>query len=265
MIDYMKHMKAWRLDQERLELLQERRNSAIQVWQKYKRKNPSADITPSIPEFWERHDVKAIIQLPSHIPVNATNFSEVEKRIPAWISQWRESKKRDIYYRADVNDLPWARLNETQESHLNLAVCVFTCSKYLCFKKEEEEDHDNMKYYPMFYPEYLHHRCNRICRINWEIRDDEDPDNPSLRLGPGYPRHTQRQAWSSEELVFDEKASKVARKIVEACGWNWQVMKAEEMDKRDPRIVCMKCTYGHKCDGERIVTVMTWRKAVRAG
>jgi hypothetical protein len=265
MFDYMEQMKAWRLVQERLALLQDRRRIAMTVWATYRRENPSTDIIPNVPDFWEQEDIKATIQLPSNIDVDEISFCEFTNRMPAWIDMWREDKKLDILHGARFDHLPWPRTTESREAHLKLAVYVFTCSKYLCFKNEEEEEFDNWKYYPMFYPEYLHHRCNRIRRINWLDKNEDGggPDNHLLRLGAGYPPHTQCQAWSSGELTFDDKASKVVRKIIEACGWDWRIMAASEMDNRDPRIVCLKCTYGHECDGERIVTVMTWKKAVR--
>jgi hypothetical protein len=109
----------------------------------------------------------------------------------------------------------------------------------------------------LYYPQYLHHRCNSITFKQFNKADD---DELALSLGSGYHGELIRQKWTCEKLEF---ASGVVRKIIETCGWNWKTMTAKELDKLDPRLVCLKCTWGHRCDGERRVTVRNWRSAVR--
>jgi len=54
------------------------------------------------------------------------------------------------------------------------------------------------------------------------------------------------------------------RTIILACGWNPETMTVGRMDELDPRLVCLKCSHGYKCDGERRVRVFSWRKMVRS-
>ena len=116
----------------------------------------------------------------------------------------------------------------------------------------------------MYYPEYLHHRCNRIRLRDWS---DPDEDEPALSLGKGYHQYEDRvvrQQWNSEKLEYDKDASRVIKKILQTCGWDWKTMTVGKLDQLDPRLVCLKCTYGHRCDGERRVSVRSWRSAVRS-
>jgi len=163
----------------------------------------------------------------------------------------------DIMIKLDIKDLPYAGEYLHGLQQMRLAVSVFTCQKGLCHNDPDEAAKPHQY---MYYPEYLHHRCNRIRRIDWA---DPDEEAPPLSLGSGYRSGVVRQPWSCEDLEYDEKASRVVKKILQACGWDWKTMTVKELDKLDPRLVCLKCTYGHRCDGERRVSVRNWRNAVR--
>ena len=71
-----------------------------------------------------------------------------------------------------------------------------------------------------------------------------------------------RQKWSCAQLHFDAKASGIVKKILQACGLDWQTTTALELDHLVPRLVCLKCSGGNKCNGDRIMYVRGWRNAV---
>lgn len=112
----------------------------------------------------------------------------------------------------------------------------------------------------LWYPHFLRHGCTSI-RERW--RDEKRCINDALSTASQYPG-TCQTPWNTDVLELDEKASRATCNILEACGMDWEAATTEELDARDPRVVCLKCTYGARCDGERSFRVWTWRDAVRA-
>jgi hypothetical protein len=254
MVEYMRSMRDFRLHEERRELLADRRDISIDALQKYKRDHYDGDIMPCAPEFLAREDVQATIKSPSEDSIEMASFDGVLGRLPAWIKAWRDDITFALAARCDIANWPRPEGLAASHARLQLAASVFQCSRRFC-SRNSAYDHNN-QYWCIWYPEFLHHRCNRIGYVN------EEGDDPTLSLGDGYPAMTQRKFFSIEKLHFDRKASHVVRKIILACGRDPQQTTAADMDKFDPRIVCIKCSFGHKCDGERRVPVMTWRKMV---
>ncbi|KAG2107051.1 uncharacterized protein F5147DRAFT_220562 [Suillus discolor] len=136
-----------------------------------------------------------------------------------------------------------------------LAVAVFTCTGWLC--DDIPEPNDSPRY--MYFPEYLHHRCNRIRRRAW---NELDPPN-TFAMGQGYPGNTVQREWSMDDLELDKKASQTVRNIIDACDLDWTEVTVSELDNLDPRLVCLKCSYGNHCDGERPMMVRSWRESVK--
>ena len=259
----METMKAFRLERERIELLKQRRLSASRALSKFKRKcpfilaNPN-DIMPASPEFWAWYPVKAILNNPNEVEVTSMSFEDVLQDIPEWIIAWRKARIDELTDKIRIYDLPYVGARySNQLSRMKLAACVFTCGQAMCPSERHSWGWQEHGY--LYYPEYLHHRCNRI---RWKQSRKPDDEEAALSLGKGYHKEFVRKMWTSGKLEFDEKASSVVRKIMETCGWNWKTMTVEELDRLDPRLVCLKCSWGHRCDGERRVTVRNWRAAV---
>lgn len=70
-----------------------------------------------------------------------------------------------------------------------------------------------------------------------------------------------RDSWDSDKLRFDEKASRVVKQLLQAVGLELSTT-TKEMDRLDHRFVCLKCTFGSRCDGSRVVRIWSWRDAV---
>lgn len=120
----------------------------------------------------------------------------------------------------------------------------------------------------MWYPEFLHHGCNWIEKA--EIPKGPVKDfavaaritDPLLRLSSyKFREGFKRKPWTSTGLAFDRKASRVAKKFVTACGLDPKEASVEDMDQLDARVVCLKCSFKHKPDGERSMEIRTWRQA----
>jgi hypothetical protein len=213
---------------------------------------------PGSPDFWAWHPANSIIIGNNDVKVTMKSFEDVVEDLPEWIELWRESCVGRLTDKLCHYDLPYVGNRYSQRlGRLQLAVSVFTCKNSLC--PDEQYGWGPQEHNYLFYPEYLHHRCNSIRWKEWTKPDD---DEEALALGKGYQKGFVRKKWTCEKLQFDDTASNVVRKIIEACGWDWKAMTVEELDELDPRLVCLKCSWGHWCDGERRVTVRSWRVAV---
>ncbi|KAG6919082.1 hypothetical protein DXG01_009335 [Tephrocybe rancida] len=158
----------------------------------------------------------------------------------------------------------------TAERALKLATSVFVCKSHMHFSSNDpdtvaayEKDHQ----LPLFYPEFLYHPCNSMRRRasfhgKGEYEKYAIDNNMLLGVDKQY-RNCRKGKWSSEELVTHDKARSVVRKILEACGLSASRTTVARLDELDPRLICLKCTYGGKADGERICSVWSWRNAVK--
>lgn len=112
----------------------------------------------------------------------------------------------------------------------------------------------------MWYPQIFHHACTSMAMVNYHER----MSNTCWTLCTAkHYEATKQVPWEAKTLEFDEKASRATRNILDACGMFWEKATSKELDERDPRLVCLKCTWGARCDGERTVRVWAWRDAVR--
>ncbi|KAH7924491.1 hypothetical protein BV22DRAFT_1035091 [Leucogyrophana mollusca] len=112
----------------------------------------------------------------------------------------------------------------------------------------------------LFYPKVMGHRCLTKQRgFRWEITT---PDPISIL---DYPMGS-RTKWSCKSLRVDEKAGKVVKELILACGLDPLTTTATQMDELDPRFACGR----HECldwsEGEGDIAaanVYDWRSAVR--
>lgn len=118
----------------------------------------------------------------------------------------------------------------------------------------------------LWYPAFLTHPCASI--QTHEPCDVRPAPEPNLTLNAMYQYRDRtwgsgiyQKIWSYEHLKFDQPASKTTLDILESCGMN-DMTTVEEMDARNPRVACLRCSFGAKCDGERPMRVMGWREAV---
>lgn len=259
----MEDWKAFIAERRRVEVLQSRRQYASLALRDFKRTYaPLVDdpesLVPGAADFWNFPVVSVLINAPGD-ESSILPFKNTAEQIPTFIESWRRVCIQDIIHLLLYLSLPYPVDHPAKIQQIQLAVAVFTCSKNLCHN-DAAKDSEAHQY--MYYPEYLHHRCNRIRARNYS---DEDEEELAKALGVGYHRYPDaviRQKWSCKHLHYDEKASGVIKNILQACGWDWKTTTAADMDRRDPRLVCLKCSFNRRCDGERIMMVRGWRSAV---
>ncbi|KAK0500900.1 hypothetical protein EDD18DRAFT_1146486 [Armillaria luteobubalina] len=262
MLGYMQDVKTHRLKKERTELLSARRSLIAAEWRSCR--SPPDQFQPGLLDVWLWEEMKYFIDLPSCIVVTPEMVKDVmTMRLPAFITSWCNIKYIRLLSMLDY-EIRGAHLDLMKD--LQLATCVFACTDRRGLHHDMVKAGYDATACSMWFPEYLRHPCNARCTVF----DESDED----RIGKGVCDHselalthdsetriTRRREWSTDSLVFDYKASRVVRKILNTCNLDVNIT-VEELDKVDPRVVCLKCSFGAKCDGERIFPILTWRTAV---
>ncbi|KAJ7754984.1 hypothetical protein DFH07DRAFT_496519 [Mycena maculata] len=198
--------------------------------------------------------------------ISPASFTRVFESMSGFISQWEDKRIRQLgassMVGTELQDILFSFAPaSTHLKELQLAACVFTCEDKSCLHRWMN-NYDG--FYPMmFYPEFLHHPCNTVKSGHETAADKNVPLNPSFKA-PHFPfPYCQRTEWSKDSLFFDGKASRAVKKLLDACGLDYRTMTTKVMDELDPWFVCLKCSYGAKCDGQRPRKVMPWRNAVQ--
>ncbi|KAJ7155902.1 hypothetical protein C8R43DRAFT_998367 [Mycena crocata] len=299
-VDYMNEVRGHRLAADRLRLVRRREQVAVSSWVKFRLRYDAERLLPSGTDILSWAKVKAIIELPSSVQtqdedpeegsetegaltkaktnlnydteddieeksiskinskpmiISPASFTRVFESMSFIISHWENAKIRELARLSGGGSLLFSFSSVSVHlSVLQLATCVFTCKDKLGIH--------HTSYPAMWFPSFLHHACQSIEHRKIRSRKEEDvPENPLFK-GPGIFSWGQRTEWSTDTLFFDEKASRAVKKLLEACGLDHTVATTEEMDKLDPRFICLKCSYGARCDGQRPRKVMPWRNAV---
>lgn len=255
MIDYMHDLQQYRIKDDRRTLKQARKDLAAQQWYYYRQKHLENPFMPSPVDILEWDEVKSIAKLPSDVNVPIERFETLfDQCLPKFLEEWRNLQMSTLSASCSRH------ISEPQVSPIELAVCVFTCEGQV---HELEPDFDPDAYSPMWHPEFLHHSCNSIC-IKFQGHGKQNAildRNINVTVKQRF-EYCRRKAWSPELLRFDEKASRVVRSILKGCSLDHATTSTVMLDKLDPRLVCLRCSFGAKPDGERKFSVWSWRGAV---
>ncbi|KAF8079278.1 hypothetical protein FPV67DRAFT_1403986 [Lyophyllum atratum] len=275
MIRYMKQVRLYIASEDRRKLVEARKGTALDAWYDYRQKTMSAHGStlpiPSPLDIWEMPEVHDIVELPSSQQVTLATFTTVfDNKMSHFL--WRfgttEVNKLAAKHPCDAKSI--GQFHEVRK--IELATCVFTCTAHHLHSLSNDPDilastKDSSYEQPLFHPEFLHHPCTSICMTqSWYAKGERDTQtlDANIKLSVGHQfSGCRRKKWSSDKLVPHEKAARVVRKIVEACGMDPATTTVRMMDRMDPRLVCLKCTFGGKADGERRCSVWTWRNAVK--
>ena len=256
----MGEVKVHRENEERLELIAARSGTALRAWSNWCKNNFTTELMPSPVDILNWEPVKTLVNFPSKDEVVLRQFAELfQEKLLSFVTTRRNQQFWAVINRWIFRDMPLVAPNPLYE--LRLAVCVFTCGEGGLHMKDPE--YDPYRYSMMWYPEFLHHPCNSICRII-PCREGEDRvlnKNPYLRAHNPF-SGCRRKAWSADSLAFDDKASRTIKNILEACKLDPKSTTVEVLDKLDLRLVCLKCSFGAKPNGERWFPVRSWRNAV---
>ncbi|KAG1893586.1 uncharacterized protein F5891DRAFT_1176386 [Suillus fuscotomentosus] len=183
MVEFMGQMREFRILQERKQQIRERQSLLAMIY------------------------IRDIVELPAHLTVTAEDFQPVREELFKLVDTWKRCNghdlRSDLLWRLEIHPPCW--LDRLSVQCERLAVAVFTCTGWLC--DDIPEPNDLPRY--MYFPEYLHHRCNRIRRRAW---NELDPAN-TFAMGQGYPGNTVQREWSMDDLELDKKASQTVRKL----------------------------------------------------
>ena len=205
MIDYMGNVKAYRAREERLQLVSERKGTAQEAWSKWRQENMTTDLMPSPVDILNWMPVKALVDLPSEEDVSPLQFAKLfQEELSGFIRAWRDRQLRAIVRECSYEiQLVW----RNPSAMLQLAICVFSCSGTIHLDAPE---YDPKMYTLMWYPEFLHHSCNSICRIydDGEVEEDKAFDgNANLKVShlfEGCRRNTTGYSSPDEPLAQSE-------------------------------------------------------------
>ncbi|KAG1763866.1 hypothetical protein EDD22DRAFT_885733 [Suillus occidentalis] len=258
MVEFMGQMREFRIQQERKQQIRERQILVATIYSDWQReKGYHKYLMPTAADLFGMGQVRDIVELPSHRTVTVEDFQSVREELYTMVDTWKRPIARnlrtDLLWRLEIDPPNWRALRSIQ--YEKLAVAVFTCTGWLC--EDIPEPNDSPRY--MYFPEYIHHRCNRIRRRRW---DEPIPAN-TFAMGQGYPGCTVQREWSKDDLDFDDKAARTVKNILDACDLNWREVTVSALDDLDPRLVCLKCSYGNRCDGERPMIIRSWRESVK--
>ncbi|KAF7977023.1 hypothetical protein HWV62_4974 [Athelia sp. TMB] len=275
MIDFMEEWREFIAETAQIKTIDARRKVASKALCDFKRAQyallafQAELLLPSAVDFWDFPAVSALIKGSERPSVE--QFSHFLQSNPDIICGWREEQIAKIIPRfSQSSGLSYTDEASVLATQAQLAIAVFVCLKEMGNSQQSDCLKPN---YFMHYPEYLHHRCNRM-RSSYILDRETEEGATAKVLGRGYTvpdnfgsssRTAIRQKWSCAQLHFDAKASGIVKKILQACCLDWQRTSALELDRLDPRLVCLKCSGGNKCNGDRIMSVRGWRTAVTHG
>ncbi|KAF9071209.1 hypothetical protein BDP27DRAFT_1322535 [Rhodocollybia butyracea] len=144
--------------------------------------------------------------------------SKLLEYLPSIINDWRPAKVQEV-----LDILRKSRPGATI-SDLHLATSVFTCSS--CIGKV------------LHYPKMFYHRC---CHQSFQTSSRSDE-----RLEVYFPFWFTRRSlgvWVSSPLVYNDSASQVIKKIVEACNLDPETTTVDDLHLANPLIECSSCVH----------------------
>lgn len=304
MVDYMEEVRSYLWENDRRLFVETRRKVFAECWvtwlsQKAQIKRyPPGYFMPTIVDVMDHARIKTFLNEPGErlIPVN--EYMELLDKFGYYINKWRMEKSNVVW--KDVLDPTCIETLGLKAQPLGMdwmeyAMMTFTCTKtgsdaHLAghaidaFKRPYDHkappmtlqdvqlgnmiDYNKLEGCTMWFPEYLHHACNKFARPH---REEEwckhnmffQVDRFTLWYDTTLWRDVKlsRKKWDCSALKFDSKASVVVKHILEACGLPLTT-KVKELDELDPRLICLKCTHGGRCDGFRRAPVRSWRNTV---
>ncbi|KDR86106.1 hypothetical protein GALMADRAFT_235341 [Galerina marginata CBS 339.88] len=207
----------------------------------------------------------------------------IKTLMPVFIASWRYTVLHNLWrkaYTSNPMSPPFLKRNfvdyEDCLPQLQLAAVVFRCIVGAHWRYDEKRMEDDGIWIPgsgvnkyelkdniqpcLWYPHFFFHPCHTMERYTYD--EERTRDNKNLSIDKQYP-HYRRSSFKLEHLEFDDKASRIVKNLLDAAELSYDSTTVQDMDTLDQRFVCLKCSFGGKCDGSRRVRVWSWRDAVQ--
>lgn len=300
MVEYMEGIRELRLANDRRMFVDGRREAIAKLWSIWLAKEPQLKryppgyFLPTVIDILEHPRTHVLINEPGERMFSKEEIIAFLDGFHGAIEEWRKEKSELLF--GFVSDACRRSIGLEDESSvlasglgwLELAMVVFSCIGFdrtvhltaqVCDDptlpwnpdstdpialRSPESGYKLQEYNCMWFPECLHHACCKARAPTWDDRQFRHEMYLGInRLKVNETTWLRRAAWSAETLRFNAKASVVMKHVLQACGLPLTT-RTKDLDELSPRLVCLKCTHGHRCDGERQVVVRTWRDTVRA-
>lgn len=195
----------------------------------------------------------------------ATELRSLMVHVPQFIDEWR--KRSEDFLRNLVSEALPAKGDYDDTASLHLATTFFDC--HWCHEL-------------LTFPRVLAHKCLRTRYI--AVEDEEyhavsiKPDDEEATIRTISDRqmlldflwrnltewYSGTRCWNTygNQVTFHNEASRCAKQVIEAMGYDPKTVAAEFMDSRDERVECLTCTKASKVKLRKRL-FMTWRAAVR--
>ncbi|PFH48407.1 hypothetical protein AMATHDRAFT_5842 [Amanita thiersii Skay4041] len=287
-IEFMEKMRRKRIEREQIEIIMNRKATALNVLRNYKNKLlPDDKVMPAPVDFCNMEPIKAMINQPLDISINEESFDPIVPQMAELFSLWRKGIHYDLFIRAkSTNRLPFSLFeyddlddiygeqsseSETDEdeddssteaevmSKLQLATTIFCCRE--CGLNSLISYFDSPSSRPLFFPEILQHPClTRQCDFGFPTYAVFDPSK-ALRDSP-----RTRTSWNAHALILNRRLKNMAERIVLSSGLDPKVATAADLDAQNLYYACLDCidiSMISVADGMGMTPVFMWREAVR--
>ncbi|KAJ6576433.1 hypothetical protein DFH09DRAFT_1451602, partial [Mycena vulgaris] len=235
LVELLTGLKKERLEQERRNIVKERRLLAVQVYHKYRDTFPSDVLFPPKVDMIRTEPFRAVIEdTPVHPEEKVTeeSFAAALLHVPQFSDDWRRSKDKELL------QIMKKTSPQSVEADLQLASTFFACSDYGTSE-------------PIGYPRILFTAAPTVLSYRhdgWDGEGDQ-PLRDCLR----------EEAWNDASVIrFNNTASRIVRSVLLACGLDPDVTTTSELDEIDPVMECLNCN--HDVQGR---FVMRWIQTVR--
>ncbi|KAF9466241.1 hypothetical protein BDZ94DRAFT_1251484 [Collybia nuda] len=229
LIALMEEIKAERLTVERRNAQTCRQQILSRIYEEFVASQPLHSIIPGLADFVMINKFKTIIEdTPVEEEVTPEHFQGAMSELASLIDGWRQTKNRELLEMMKVSlDIG----SDAPQSMLNLATTFFYCTS--C---KAEVQH----------PRILIHACTT------SLRYSEDASSKYF-----YDLGCEPWNFGGKRVLFHHVAYTTSRSILKSCGYNPDIVTAQEIQDANPFIECLDCS--NEKQGRLI---MRWPQAV---
>ncbi|TFK48760.1 hypothetical protein OE88DRAFT_502041 [Heliocybe sulcata] len=248
LVKFLHEKKAERLEEERVKDILRRDSMVVDAYQEWLRDMSPTEAFPSTADICLTEEFERFTTMGGDVASAMRELSDAVSQLPRLVDEWRADAKLELCQLLPSlpDDYPDRDNAWKEPRRLQLATTIFRCQS--C----EELVH---------YPRVLVHSCLTKFSRSSSSCTGEHADGPAeetdIRL-----LALQCKPWSCDggRLVYDTRASGLARSLVAACGLSPDATTKDRMDELNARFTCLarRCVVG----GCRPHQAMAWNTAI---